>query len=123
MSMEEFNEGRCITKTMVIPALIQKTEMDPKEYERLTNDRNGMFKKWGDITNQSAIARFMREGLEPEKEYTKKEITDLCKEYNIRLPAITKPFGKDHTYGQMIITCNNRYKLSPVYTEAFKRYF
>ena len=52
-------------------------EIDKKEFERLTNDKNGMFKKWSNPINQSAIARLMSEGLDPNKKYTKKEITDL----------------------------------------------
>jgi len=128
MTMEEFNQGRCITKTMVIPALIQRKimDMDPKEYERLTNDKDGMFKEWAKITNQSVIARFMREGLDPKREYTKKEITDLWETFapNTGIKSLMKfCVGKSRSYGEIITQKNDRYFLIETLRDAFDRYF
>jgi hypothetical protein len=127
MSLDEFNQGRCITKTMIIPAMIQiKTGFNLKEHERLTNDKNGMFKKWADITNRSVIARFMREGLEPRREYTKKEITALWETFapNTGIKSLMKfCSGKSRSYGEIITQRNNRYFLIETLRDAFDRYF
>jgi len=129
MTMEEFNKDRCITE-MLNHKKDEKSEkelIDPKELERLTNDKNGMFKKWSDPTNQSAIARFMREGLDPEKQYTKKEILDLCKEYGIhQLKHICTSGNKlksNKNYGQIIMKKNNNYIIYPELVSRFQKYF
>jgi hypothetical protein len=122
ISMEEFEQGMCVTQKP-LPPVVTLTKLDKKEFERLTNDHNGMFKKWADVTNQSAIARFMREGLDPHKEYTKQEITSLCKEYGIRLSTIMKPFGKDHTIGKIMIREGIIYKLYDYLRISFEKYF
>jgi hypothetical protein len=130
MSLDEFNQGRCITKTMIIPALIQNQNvqtMDPKELHRLTNDRNGMFKKWADITNQSAIARFMREGLDPRREYTKREMTDLWKNYSNGMSTTAlfqAKIGTSVGYGNILVKLtNNNVRMYPELVQAFEKYF
>jgi hypothetical protein len=99
--------------------------MDKKEFERLTNDKNGMFKKWSDLTNGSAIARFMREGLDPYKKYTKKEITELCKEYKINLTDIIgiRKTNHSHSFGFILIKNDKIYKLHSKLIESFEKYF
>lgn len=128
MSMAEFNKDRCITEM-----LNHKSEntmnnvkpMDQKEFARLTNDKNGMFKKWAEPTNQSAIARFMREGLDPKKEYTKKEITDLWKEFTKEsLTCLCNShIGKSKGYGKILTRKNNKYYLNKELIIAFEKYF
>lgn len=90
-TMNEFNRPMAFVKNPPSPLPTSNDNtMDPNEFHRLTNPINGMFKKWADPTNQSAIARFMREGLDPKKSYTKKEITDLCKEFRFTLSHLMK---------------------------------
>ena len=56
MTMDEFNKDRCITKMLKNENdkddYDKEEEIDKKEFERLTNDKNGMFKKWSNPTNQ-----------------------------------------------------------------------
>jgi hypothetical protein len=93
------------------------TAMDPKEFHRLTNPKNGMFKKWADVTNQSAIARFMREGLDPYKKYSKKEMKALCKEYGFTNMKHICTKGADSksnkNYGQIIMLSKGKYMMHP----------
>ena len=123
MSMDEFNKHYCITK---IPAHRPK-DVDEFEFERLTNDRNGLFKKWANTTNTSTIARFMKQGLDPVRKYTKKEITDLCKEYGIILKYLTISYAskksKGGIYGQILCYNNNLYYLFPCLVNTFEKYF
>ena len=44
--------------------------MDPKELERLTHPEKGMFRKWARVENTSAIARFLKEGIDPLRSYS-----------------------------------------------------
>jgi len=99
--------------------------MDEKEFQRLTNDKNGMFKKWADVSNQSAIARFMRDALDPRKEYTKKEMTDLWKEYSHdHISFLMKRImSKSKGYGEIIIMSEKKYCLNPNLLNAFNQYF
>jgi hypothetical protein len=121
-SLKEFEKGMCMTKNP-IPQSTEKVLMDAKEYYRLTNDKNGMFKKWSDPTNQSAIARFMREGLDPYKQYTKKEIQALCKEFGVQIAHITGIRKKTHTHGQIIHIKQDLYYLYPSLVQSFVQYF
>jgi hypothetical protein len=100
-------------------------KMDPKEFHRLTNPKNGMFKKWANVTNTSAIARFMREGLDPRKKYSKKEMQDLCKEYGIVLANIMMPYthGKGGGVNGQIITKKGKYMMYPSLRKAFNDHF
>jgi hypothetical protein len=83
-----------------------------------------MFKRWSVITNNTAIARFMREGIDPTKEYTKREIMELCNEYNLRLGNITKKNNNNHTIGEVMYQKNrNIYCLHPKLIQKFNQYF
>jgi len=111
-----------------LPSVIKNVPpMDKKEFERLTNDKNGMFKKWANVTNQTAIARFMREGLDPHKTYTKEEMTKLCKEYGLNQLKHICTSGVNLTsnkkYGQILLTRKNTYALYPSLIPEFEKYF
>ena len=81
-----------------------------------------MFKKWSRVENTSNIARFMKEGLDPNKEYTKKEITDLCKEYGIvNLDDISK--NKKNKHGRIIVKQETKYILNQLLKNAFEEFF
>jgi hypothetical protein len=98
--------------------------MNPDELHRLTNDINGMFKKWGNPANQSAIARFMREGLDPHKKYTKKEMTEACKEYKVALSHLMKKYEPHGwAFGTIILSSHNKYYLHNQLKESFLKYF
>ena len=101
--------------------------MDPKEFQRLTNPVNGMFRRWADPTNQSAIARFMREGIEPNKTYTKHEMKSLCKQYGIqKITDISNVYNaKKHSIGQIVKIDkeHNVYRLHPRLVADFYQYF
>jgi hypothetical protein len=100
-------------------------EMNEIEYQRLTNDRNGMFKRWSVITNNTAIAQFMREGIDPTKEYTKRELTELWKQYAKESFShlFERVSGKSLGYGQIIIKHNDVYKLHPKLVLKFNEFF
>ena len=98
----------------------QTGDLPQKEFERLTDPKKGMFKKWANPSNQSAIARFMREGLDPHRKYTKKEITSLCKEYGVVVSNITQTH---HSYGHFIIENKHQYFLHPKLIDTFQKYF
>ena len=100
----------------------QITDLEQREIHRLTNPENGMFKKWSRVENTSNIARFMKEGLDPNKEYTKKEITYLCKEYGVvNLDDIST--NKKNKHGRIIIKQETKYVLNPVLKHAFEEFF
>lgn len=101
-------------------------DLEQREIHRLTNPENGMFKKWAQVENTSNISRFMKEGLYPNKEYTKKEIEKLCKEYNITLQHITcRSIGTNSSnhYGNIIIQNKTKYILNPQLKNAFEEFF
>jgi len=128
MIMTDFNRNHCITKMPVQTTnVVVDKNIDDTEYERLANDRNGMFKKWSSISNQSAIARFMRDGLDPFRKYTKKEITDVCKEYGIILKYLTishtNKKSKGGVNGQILCCHNNHYFVYPQLINSFEKYF
>jgi len=133
---EDGDDGWTISEFMQPMAMIQTpprvilshndlaSQMDEKEFKRLTNDKNGMFKKWSDIGTDSAIARFMRNGLEPRRVYTKKEITDLCKEYGIQLVNLTISGIEDkHRNGKIMYKNGNNYAMYSCLLETFEKYF
>jgi hypothetical protein len=103
--------------------------MDQREFHRLTNPRNGMFKKWANPTDISGIARFMRDGIVPRTKYSKKEITDLWKEYNgdskIGIACLMNhKMGKGKGYGKIIAKDGKgKYMMYPSLRHAFDRFF
>jgi hypothetical protein len=97
--------------------------MDTRELNRLTNPTSGMFKKWASPTNQSAIARFMREGLDPNREYTKREITALCREYRIQVAHLTGKRRGTQIHGIILAKHNDHYSLHADLRPHFEKYF
>lgn len=100
--------------------------LDKEELYRLINDNDGMFKKWASEINNSNISSFMKEGLDPLKEYSKNEINELTTEYNVKLNHLMNAsFGKKKSkhYGLIIIKIGNYFKLHPNLLEAFNKYF
>jgi hypothetical protein len=98
--------------------------MDTRELNRLTNPTRGMFKKWASPTNQSAIARFMREGLDPNREYTKREMTALCREYKITLSHLLKKYEPHGwAFGRIIVFENDIFRLNDILRESFLENF
>lgn len=123
-TMEKFYKERCVSKMTIKPEIEIQDTMSPNELNRLTNETNGMFKKWGNPVNQSAIARFMRDGLDPHKKYTKKEISELCKEYKITLSHLMKKYEPHGwAFGNIIILSQNKYFLHNQLIESFLKYF
>jgi len=97
--------------------------MDPKELERLTDPKKGMFKKWARVDNTTAIARFMREGLEPQRRYSRQELSVRCTEYGVQLSDITglRQSG-EHRHSLAQIVCHvgkDKLMLHPELREAF----
>lgn len=131
MSLEEFAKERCIQepykKAQTQPVNVGGGGMTAEELHRLTNPVNGMFKRWADPTNTTAIARFMREGLDPHREYTRKEMRDLCKEYRVQLGHITKIGGQSSNtnYGMLLTRhhIGNTFSLHQQLRNAFHEYF
>jgi hypothetical protein len=127
MTMIEFDNMKCGREQdrIMIENQVNIPEMNEREYQRLTNDRNGMFKKWSVITNNTAIAQFMREGIDPTKEYTKREIMELCNQFKIRLiDLLTAKINSSHRQGLILIKIsNNIYKLHPKLIEKYNQYF
>ena len=82
-----------------------------KEFDRLVNK---MFPKWDKEDGTTNISRFMHE-LEPQKEYTHKEIIELCESTGIskkNLKNLTLvSSGKSNGYGMILEIVNSRYKL------------
>jgi len=99
--------------------------MDPKELERLTDPVKGMFKKWARLDTTSAIARFMREGLEPQRRYSSSEILALCAQWKIQLGYITSGSvekSSNYHYGQIVIKHNGFYRLHPALQTAYHQW-
>ena len=104
--------------------VVENGNLEQQEIHRLTNDENGMFKRWAQVDNTSNIARFMKHGLDPNKEYTKKEITDLCKEYGVVLSNIINSVLKNNkNHGKIIIKQETKYVLNPALKHAFEKFF
>ena len=98
--------------------------IDPREFHRLTNPVNGMFKKWAKLDNATAIARFMRD-LEPETRYRKADMLAICGHYHVQLTDICdlRNAGK-HRHGHIMTrTSNGSYMLHPSLRLAFQQHF
>jgi hypothetical protein len=94
--------------------------MDLAEFERLTKT---MFPKWS--TSDSKIASFMK-NLDPLKEYTEKEMRELCKENGIsRIIQVTyyKIPGSGTGFGCILQKKNNKYKMYSELVNEFYKYF
>lgn len=91
-------------------------EYPEQEYSRLSK----LFKKW--FENDCAMARFIRE-LNPDKIYSKPEISALCNIHDKRLVLFT---GKNRVRDYYIIYANQnlgQYKLHPALRTLYAEYF
>lgn len=129
MNMEEFDRFKCVVAPVLpenvqpsIPTMMNMGVLEQADYHRLTNDNNGMFKKWSQ--SDSSIARFLKHGLEPQRQYSKKEISSLCRDYKVNLTHMMKPYEpRKWTFGNMIQLDSERYFLAPHLIQAFIKYF
>jgi len=149
MSMVEFNQFHCgnhqtvvfaspsADPSSIVPSTEDDTEKEAKahreEMNRLTHPNTGMFKKWGSLSNENRIARFMRH-LDPEKEYTRTEIRTECEVHQIQMGHIYyRPPSKNTTkekkslrpnYGRLLQkTSEDRFRLHPDLLQAFHQFF
>lgn len=129
MLLSEFMKDRCMQDTMAEPpapvtATIISTE-DATEFQRLMDPKKGMFKKWSQVTNTSAISRFMKGGLDPAKIYNKAEMTKLCKDYDIELKNLTTARNtRTQSYGKILHKDEHQsYSLQLALVDAFYHYF
>jgi hypothetical protein len=130
MSMEDFNFFKCgkklETRTVQEHSNSETTDntMDEIEFQRLANDRNGMFKKWGQLSNDSAIARLLRE-IDPRKIYTQRELSGIWKKYSKEsLTCLcVRDIGKSKGYGKIFRKNTNEYQLYPCLVRVFEKYF
>jgi len=125
MDLEEFQKDRCLGKKKESCGSFTGG-MDEKEWRRLTDEQKGMFKKWADLSNDSAIARFMREGLDPVKRYTRKEMSALCHQYRIQLSHLCNPIRKkSQTHGFLLQKDETKkeYRLHESLVDAFHQWF
>ena len=94
-------------------------EIGVEEYNRLTKK---MFPKWS--VGNTKISNFMK-NLDPNKEYTDKEMKELCKNFNItdfsHLLTYNRIISKG--YGKIISKKENRYFLSKCLVSEFIKYF
>ena len=128
MRMNEFRQGFCITKMKRLASEEQTVlpPMDPTEWERLTNSQNGMFKKWADPSNTSAIARFMREELDPRKIYSKRDLTERWRRFSKESldKLMRKKIGISNGYGIILVKEEGgRIRLHPRLVPMFEAYF
>lgn len=120
MTFEMFMKDRCVQDaTLETANNTEITPLTPKVIHRLTNDTNGLFKKWANPKDTSIIARFMRDGIHPRKKYTKKEFNALCAD----LKSI-KHFNNVQ-YQHMIVKdrIKDQYYLHPDLAAAYEKYF
>jgi hypothetical protein len=100
-----------------------ETSYPKKEYERLVNK---MFPKWAKEEGATNISRFMN-SLDPEKEYTPREMKDLCVETGVlhkNLKNLTIVSSRlSNGYGMILEIVNDCYRLYPCLREAFERSF
>lgn len=141
-SLEEFQRPIAFEKTMPPPPPAPPVQQPPmedaeippmpaNEFHRLTNPVNGMFKRWADPNDRNyttAIASFMRDGLEPQRRYTKREITELWKQYSrknrLTVASLLSPYmGNSKGYGQILVESNGEYLLHPQLRTAFETHF
>jgi len=104
--------------------------MDSAEFRRLTTKR---FPDWARVDNTSAIARFMKEGLEAEKHYTKADLSELCTQYSIqKIEDIDRPrrnrvatgSTQAHSIGQIMeMMSSGHYRLHHQLRQAFANNF
>lgn len=131
MSLDEFFGGATVVVAVPVAHEVKMSteavsDMDAGELERLTNPHHGMFKKWANLSNTTAIARFMQQGLDPRKEYTKKEMSALCKEHRVQfgqISSLSRAKGRP-TYGKIIEeTGHGGWRLHSALVEAFENSF
>jgi len=131
MNMIDFNQSKCNTRQTFrsndtyIDNDINVPPMSEEEFLKLTNEQNGSFKKWSQETTDTRIARFMREGLDPKKEYEISELRNIWEQYAKESFShlFRRKSGKSSGYGQIIIKYNDRCKLHPRLIESFEKYF
>jgi hypothetical protein len=128
-SMEEFMRPLAITKNLKPINKDTLPILNTFELNRLVNSKNGMFKKWGNPTCSSAISKFLREGVDPNKIYSKTELKTVCKEFKINIHNISSPgYGKksNKNYGQIFISPKDNKNVivfSPQLLPYFQIYF
>jgi hypothetical protein len=115
--IDEFNKYKLDLKKEIM--------MEEKEFERLTNPINGMFQKWKNAN--SNIANFFKNNFDPYKKYSKNEINNLCKQYNLILKYLTisseSKTNKGGIYGKILKIENNFYYMYPQLISPFQKYF
>lgn len=101
----------------------EKGEYPKKEFERLVGK---MFPKWSKEDGSTNISRFIH-NLDPEKEYTHMEITELCEETGVSKKNLKNltivSSGKSNGYGMILQLQGNRYRLYPMLREPFRNFF
>jgi hypothetical protein len=96
----------------------EKKDEGQDEYDRLKK----MFKTWAD--KETKIGQFMHH-LDPEKEYTEKEMQELCKTHSIILGHLLcyKHESGSKSYGKIIEKYNKGYRLCLPLVDEFKIHF
>lgn len=93
--------------------------LDLSHFETLTNKS---FPRWAKANTK--IATFMK-NLDPIKEYSEREIKDLCRENHINGISLVmnERINNTNAYGKIIRKTNNIYQLYPELVEEFNKYF
>ena len=86
------------------------------DYEQETQRLIELFPKWRKKENKDKIALFMKNGLDPNKKYTRFELMALCKEYSISQQHITNSStesNRSNHYGKIMIKKDDCFCLDP----------
>lgn len=98
------------------------TELEQDEMKRLSDK---MFPSWSKRLGETRISSWM-DALEPERLYTRKDMTDLCKTHDITLQhVLVTKYEKSGSrgYGRILQVHDSMYRLQPDLVKAHQLHF
>lgn len=123
---EKIPTGPCVLGER-IQVIVENEHEEEKgnELDELKRLERKMFPSWSKRIGESKIATWMDE-LSPDREYTRTEIVELCKQHDIPLQhVVVAKYEKSGSrgYGKILYVNRGMYQLHPYLVEAHKKYF
>jgi hypothetical protein len=84
-----------------------------------------MFPSWAKRMGSTKVSAWLDE-LEPEREYSREEMLELCNTHNIPLQHVVKAkfeMSNSRGYGKILYVNKGMYQLQPYLVDAHKKYF
>lgn len=117
---DEFGDGtRNVSVSKIFTEIKDINTRELSDYD--FKDSIEKFKKWS--REDTKIARFMQQGVEPDKKYTKKEFSKICQEYNIEQSHLFRhSYTNSKGYGKIFKREDNFVYMYSELVPEFNRY-